>query len=96
MVSNLRILDVVGVEHVATHPVECKANEDNVHSEYRDRYFVPMILTEKTGREWYEGDEHEEKGVDIGQHMIHILGIDRDEEVMRSPVGKEEGKREHV
>jgi len=84
------------IEHVVAHPVEHKTYEYDVGTEDPDRKLVLRVSTKKARRKWYERDKHEEQGVNIGERMIHILGIDRDEEVVGTPVGKEKRERKDV
>ena len=94
--TDLWILDVFRVEHVGTHPEEWETDQNNVDTEDHHWNFIFIIPSQETGGERDERNKHEEEGIDIGQHWVNIFGIDGDEEVMSSPVGEEEGKRENV
>jgi len=77
-----------GLKDIASYPEETEANEDGMNAEDYGRELASAIFTEESSGEGNEGDEEEEEGVDIRQVGINIFRIHRNEEMVRSPVGK--------
>jgi len=94
--GNLWILDVLGVEDIAAHPVESEPEQDDMYSEHNDGNLGIGKTTQDTRRERNKAHKHEKESIDVGKHTVYGLCIDRNEKVMRAPVGKKKCEGKYV
>jgi len=87
---------VLGVDDVVAHPEEGEPDENNMHAEDDDGELAPAVAGEERRGGGDEGDEEKKNGVNVGEVHVHVLGVDGDEEVVRPPVGEEEGEGEDI
>ncbi len=67
-----------------------------MYSKEDDRKFVIAVFSQDTCREGDKAHQHEKDRIDIGEHIVYVFRIYGNEEMVRPPVGKEQGKAENI
>lgn len=90
--GDLHRLDMRIVFGMLSHPIQDKADYDDVEAVYGDGYDIVMIHAEQVRGERHEDDGQEEQCIYVCKRNRHVLDIDRGDIVMGAPVCKKKGK----
>ena len=93
---NLRIFDSVRIQNIIAHPVQGQTDQYYMYAEDRNGELVVAESAEQRCREGQRSNQKKKEGIDVRKSSIHVLGIDRNEKMMRAPVSEKKGKGEDV